>query len=113
VAGLDGGGGGPVRKIAWGPLCSFEMRWRRWWEGWFGQCGGGVVRPRTGDDSPELGLGATSSGASSGSFIGARGSMVAWARAVGEGETRGKTEGAVALLAPTGLAVAPAAPAPE
>jgi hypothetical protein len=60
-------------------LCSFGVRWRRWWEGWFGQCGGGVVRPCAGGDSPELVLAATSSGASGGAFIGAREGMVAWA----------------------------------
>jgi hypothetical protein len=32
----------------------------------------------------------SSLGASGGAFIGARGGMVAWARAAGEGETRGK-----------------------
>jgi hypothetical protein len=38
-----------------------------------------VVRPYAGDCLPELVLGATSSGASGGAFIGARGRMVAWA----------------------------------
>jgi hypothetical protein len=66
------------------------------WEMW-----GGVVRPCVGDCSPELVLGATSSGASGGAFISARGGMVAWARAAGEGETRGKTGGAADSLAPT------------
>jgi hypothetical protein len=71
------------------------------------------VRPRTGGDSPELGLGVMSLGASRGAFIGAMGGMVAWARAAGESETRGKTGGAATLLVPAGLAVAPAAPAAE
>jgi hypothetical protein len=38
------------------------VRWRRWWEGWFGQCGSGVVRPRAGGDSPELVLGRRAQG---------------------------------------------------
>jgi hypothetical protein len=50
------------------------------------------VRPCVGDCSPELVLGATSSG---------------------EGPTRGKNGGAAALLVPSGLAVAPAAPTAE
>jgi hypothetical protein len=72
-----------------------------------------VVCPRVGGDLPELGLGAMSLGAFGGAFIGARGGVEAWARATGEGLTRGKTGGAAALLAPAGLAVAPAAPAAE
>jgi hypothetical protein len=50
------------------------------------------VRPHVGGDSPELGLGATSLGASGGAFIGVRGGMVAWARAARGGETR-QTQG--------------------
>jgi hypothetical protein len=41
-------------------------------------------------------------GAAGGAFIGARGGVVAWARAVREGSTRGETGGAAALLAPVG-----------
>jgi hypothetical protein len=52
-----------------------------------------VVRPRAGGDSPKLGLGSTSSGASGGAFIGAREGMVAWARATGKGLTRGPHRG--------------------
>jgi hypothetical protein len=54
AAGAGGGGGALVRKRVRGPACSFGMRRRRWWEGWFGQCGGGVVRPSASDCSPEL-----------------------------------------------------------
>jgi hypothetical protein len=59
-----------------------------------------VVRPCAGDCLLELVLGAMSSGATGGAFMGARGGMVAWARAVGEGETTSKTRGAAASLAP-------------
>jgi hypothetical protein len=38
-----------------------------------------VARPHAGGVSPELGLGAASSGASGGAFIGTRGRMAAWA----------------------------------
>jgi hypothetical protein len=58
--------------------------------GWFGQYGGELVHPRAGDCSSELVLWATSSGACGGVFLGARGGMVAWARAAGVGETRAK-----------------------
>jgi hypothetical protein len=72
-----------------------------------------VVCPRVGGDSPELGLGAMSLGASGGAFICSRGGVVAWARAAREGLTRGKTESVAALLASVGLTLAPAAPASE
>jgi hypothetical protein len=57
-----------------------------------------VVRPHAGDCSPELVLGVTSSGAFGGAFIGARGGMVAWARATREGETRGQNRGCSYLV---------------
>jgi hypothetical protein len=44
-----------------------------------------------------LGVGASNSGALGGAFIGARGRMVAWARAAGEGETRGKNQGCICV----------------
>jgi hypothetical protein len=56
-----------------------------------------VVRARAGDCSPELVLGATSSGAFGGAFIGARDGMVAWARAAGKGPTRGQNRGCSCL----------------
>jgi hypothetical protein len=52
-----------------------------------------VVCPRTDGDAPELGLAATSSRASGGAFISARGRMVAWDQAAGEGPTRGQNRG--------------------
>jgi hypothetical protein len=61
-----------------------------------------VVGPRAGGDSPKLRFGATSSGASGGAFIGAREGMVAWARAVGEGPTRGQNRGCSCLAGASG-----------
>jgi hypothetical protein len=49
-----------------------------------------MVRPCAGDCSPELVLGVMSSGSSGGAFIGARGRMVAWARAAGKARPREK-----------------------
>jgi hypothetical protein len=73
-----------------------------------------VVCPRVGGDAPVLGLGATSSGASGGAFIGAREGMVAWAGAAGKGPTRGQNRGHSCLAgAGGGLAVALAAPTVE
>jgi hypothetical protein len=72
-----------------------------------------VVCPRTGGDSPELKVGGDDHRDLRWAFIGTRGGMVAWARAAGGGETKGKTRGAAALLVPAGLGMAPAAPTTE
>jgi hypothetical protein len=65
-------------------------------EGWFVQCGGGVVRPCVGGDSQELGLGVALRDLGW-AFIGAGGGMAAWARAIGEGPSRGQNQGCSCL----------------
>jgi hypothetical protein len=98
-----GGGGVPVRKRARGSVvqlrCEAEkvmggLVWAMW------RRSGASMR---GWWLAGVGLGAASSGASGGAFIGARGRIVAWARAAGEGVTKGQNRGS-GCLAVTGEA---------
>jgi hypothetical protein len=109
---VGGGGDAPMRERARGPAvqpwCEAEkviggMVWAMW---------GRSCASMRGWQDVGVGLGAASSGASGGAFIGLRRRMVAWARAAGEGATTGSKIGdATALLSPARLAVAPTAPA--